>query len=993
MDNTKDFLQYGISKQSPHLYMEHRIHKILLVCCPYDEYILEEDGHLETQINEEYNSLNMSNPPAFVYANSSKKALELLESGEEKFDFILSMYNVGEPDVFEFATRAKEVANIPFVLIASYSKEIYRRISERNCSAIDYFFCWHGSADLILAIIKLMEDNLNADTDIIKGGVQAILLVEDSVRFYSTYLPELYKIILVQNSGFLKDAYNEQQQIMRKRSRPKVLLATNYSEAMAIYKKYRKNLLGVISDVGMVVNKGDNPETEKLDAGIDLCKEVKEKTPWMPVILQSSQTAYKSVAQTLNAGFIAKTSKSLLSELKSVILREFGFGDFIFRDPATGRGLGRASDLMQMQNLVQSIPDDILSYHLHQMKLSKWLYARGLFPLANVLRSLNDGDFPSLKEHREAIVRLINDYRIMLGQGIVAQFDETSYSNTIGFARLGNGSIGGKARGLSFMNYMLAREGQYYKYPNVRVMIPRSLVIATDYFDDFINLNGLNYIISNDSSDETVLSEFLNSTLPIELQDKLRVFVKTCNKPLAVRSSSKLEDSHFQPFAGVYATYMIPRCEDDDQMYRLLARAVKSVYASVYFATSKAYIQSTQNVLSEEKMAVLIQEVCGSEQNGYYFPSIAGVARSRNFYPLGYELSEDGVCNIVMGLGKAVVDGEKSLRFCPKYPDKALQTSTPELAARDAQTEVMALDLKPENFKPSTDDAVNIVRIPVHELEKYRNSRYACSYFDLQSGRISESKPFGGGNCFPVITFNKVLKYNTFPLAQIVSDLLELGEREMSCPVEIEFAVNMDVPEGEVPVFYLLQIRPIYQSGENVKLNWDTMDKENPLCLCNNALGSGITQNIKDIIYVKFDRFSPLETQKIADELKEINRRMKEEKREYILIGTGRWGTTNPTLGVPVRWEHISEARVIIESAIENFNVESSQGTHFFQNVTSLGVGYMSLNPLAGDGSLAIERLNSMPATFDGEYLRVVTFDHPLFIYIDSDTRKGIIKD
>lgn len=991
MDNNTDFIRLGITQQEKHTYMEHRIHKILLVCCSYDEYILEEDGHLETQINEEYNSLNMSNPPSFVYANSSKKALELIESGEQ-FDFVLSMYNVGEPDVFDFATKVKEIRNIPFVLIASYSKEVYRRIAERNCSAIDYFFCWHGSAELILAIIKLMEDSLNAESDILEGGVQAILLAEDSVRFYSTYLPELYKIILVQNSGFLKDAYNEQQQIARKRSRPKVLLATNLDEAQEIYKKYRKNLLGIISDIGMVVHKGDKPESEKLDAGIELYKEVKSLTPWMPVILQSSQVSYREQAQELGAGFIAKTSKSLLVELKTIILKEFGFGDFIFRDPETGKGLGRANDLMQMQHLIETMPDEVLSHHFSQMKLSKWLYARGLFPLAKVLRSINNADFPSMDEHRKAVVRLINDYRTMLGQGIVAGFDENTYSDTIGFARLGNGSIGGKARGLSFMNYMLAKGGHYYKYPGVRVMIPRSLVIATDYFDEFIALNGLQYIISNETADDSVLSEFLNSALPTELSAKLKAFVKTCNKPLAVRSSSKLEDSHFQPFAGVYSTYMIPRCEDDDQMFRLLARAIKSVYASVYFATSRAYIQSTQNVLSEEKMAVLVQEICGTEQNGYFFPSIAGVGRSRNFYPLGYETSEDGVCNIVMGLGKAVVDGEKSLRFCPKYPDKALQTSTPELAARDAQTEVMALDLNPENFKPSTDDAVNIVRIPVHELEKYRNSKFACSYFDLQSGRISESKPFFGGTAFPVITFNKVLKFESFPLAKIVDDLLKLGEAEMSCPVEIEFAVNMDVPAGEMPVFYLLQIRPIYQSGGSVKIDWDTISEDGAICTCNNALGTGLTSGIRGIICMKFDQFDPLKTQAIADELKDINKAMKDAKKEYVLIGTGRWGTTNPTLGVPVRWEHISEARVIIESALENFNIESSQGTHFFQNVTSLGVGYMSLNPFAGDGSLNMEAIDSAKTVFDGKYLKAVEFDEPLFIYIDSETRKGIIK-
>ena len=973
-----------------HHFMQHRIHKILLVCCTYDGYILEEDGHIESQINREYMELNMSNPPSLTRVESTSAALEILAHRSD-FDFVLTMYNVGEPNVFDFAREVKKInPELPVVLLTSFSKEIYRQIDEQQCTAIDNIFCWHGNTDLIIAIIKLMEDKLNAESDILDGGVQAILLVEDSVRFYSTYLPELYRIILVQNSEFLKDAYNEQQQISRKRARPKVLLATNYNEAIELYNRYKGNLLGVISDVELIEKSNDRASQEREDAGLEICKMIKEATPWMPVILQSSQDELKEKSESLGAGFISKSSKTLLQELQDVVLREFGFGEFLFRDLATGAVVGRARDLMQMQELIATVPDDVLEYHLSQMHLSKWLYSRGLFPLAKLLRGINSSHFNSTAEHRAALVSMFKDYRTMLGQGLVAQFDEVTYSDAIGFARLGEGSIGGKARGLAFMNSMLAKYNHYYKYPNVRIMIPRSLVVATDYFDQFMKLNGLKYVISRDLDDDSILSEFLNSVLPIELHQKLKVFVRTCKKPLAIRSSSKLEDSHYQPFAGIYSTYMIPRCENDDQMLRMLVRAIKSVYASVYFSSSKAYIQSSQNLLSEEKMAVLIQEVCGTEQNGYFFPTLAGVARSQNLYPLGYEKAEDGVCNIVMGLGKAVVDGGKSLRFSPAYPDKALQTSTVELTVSDAQTEVLALSMNPDKFRQSTDDAINIERIPVSRINDYRNAKYTCSYFDYQNNRISESPMMS--RYFRVITFNRILKYGAFPLADIVRDMLRMGEEEMRCPVEIEFAVNMDVPMGEKQVFNLLQIRPIIRNEESAKLDWSKVDISNAIVYSESALGVGLMQDIKHVVYMKFDAFSSLKTREIADELFEINKRMRENGYEYVLIGTGRWGSSDPNLGVPVKWSHISEARVIVESALPNFNIEASQGTHFFQNVTSLGVGYLSLNPSQGDGTLDLSQMDSMPALFDGNYLRCVEFDNPLYIYVDGQSKKGIVK-
>ena len=977
-------------RQTQYRFMKYRIHKILLVCCSYDGYILEEDGHIESQINQEYIDLNMSNPPSLTRVSSTSEALEALAE-DDSYDFILTMYNVGEPDVFTFARIVKERhPQIPVALLTSFSKDIYRRIEEQDHSGLDYIFSWHGNTDLIIGIIKLIEDKMNADEDILQGGVQAILLVEDSIRFYSTYLPELYKLILLQNTEFLKDAFNEQQQILRKRARPKILLARCYDEAVELYDRYRRNLLGVISDVGFVLHRDDPSDREKLDAGIDLCRRIKADNPLMPVLLQSSQTSFREQALALGAGFIAKNSKTLLSELSDFIAKEFAFGDFVFEDPDTGTEIGRAKDLAQMQQMIATIPDRAFEYHTSQNHLSKWLYSRGLFPLAASIRQYNKSHFHSVEEHRRVLVNLIRDYRTLLGQGVVARFDPETYSDAVAFARIGEGSLGGKARGLAFMNSMLTKHRQYDKYDNVRIMIPRSVVIATEYFDEFIRLNGLKYIISQEFSDEEILSEFVTSTIPQRLQQELKAYIRTVHTPLAVRSSSKLEDSHYQPFAGIYSTYMIPYTDNADQMLRLVLRAVKSVYASVYFAASRAYITSSQNLISEEKMAVIIQEVCGTEQDGLWFPTCSGVARSINYYPIGDEEAADGVCNVAMGLGKLVVDGGRTLRFSPRYPQKVLQTSTPELALSDTQTEVLALSLKPEEFRTSIDDAVNLHHLTLHDIDGFRNTKFVCSVWDRENERISDS-PFDRGR--KIITFNNILKYNTFPLAAIVSDILRMGAEEMRCPVEVEFAVNMDVAPGQQQIFNLLQIRPIIDNQDNRAIDWSKEDPARAIIYGEQALGIGMMADLADIVYVKSASFDSLSTEKIADELLTLNSRMRNEGRSYILVGPGRWGSSDPYLGVPVKWNHISEAKVIVECGIEKFEVEPSQGTHFFQNVTSLGVGYLTISPFRGDGIFREELLDSMPALYEGNYLRQVRFEHPLWVCVDGRSNRGMVRE
>ncbi|MCC8088137.1 MAG: phosphoenolpyruvate synthase [Rikenellaceae bacterium] len=968
--------------------MQKRIRKVLLICSSYDAFILEEDGRIDSQINREYLDMNLSNPPSFMKVSSAEEAMEILKT-DDSFDFILTMYDIGEIDVFTFTRLVKErYPGIPTVLLSNYSKEISRRIQDEDKSSLDYIFFWHGNVDLIMAIIKLIEDRMNADRDILEVGVQSILLVEDNIRYYSTYLPAIYKLVLLQSSEFLSEALNEQQQVLSKRARPKILFATNYNDAVGLYERYKDNLLGVISDVGFVIDKRDPSENEKFDAGIDLCKLIKKDKPLMPFLLQSSQESMRETAKELGVDFIVKYSKNLLEELSGYINREFYFGDFVFKNPDTGREIGRASNLREFQDMLAVVPDNVLMYHSSQNHMSKWLFACGLFSIARKIEALDCKDFSSPEEIRTTLIRAIMDFRSASGQGVVAKFDQDIYDEYIWFARMGEGSLGGKARGLAFINSMIHRFNLYDKYDTVRILIPRTVVVATDYFDDFIAENGLQYVINSDLSDDELLSEFVSSRLPEKLVDDLRIFIRTARRPLAIRSSSKLEDSHYQPFAGIYSTYMIPLTENEDQMLRLVGKAIKSVYASVFFSASRAYITATSNLLSDEKMAVVIQEVCGTEDQGYFFPTISGVARSLNFYPIGDEKPEDGIANIAIGLGKLVVEGGITLRFSPRYPKNLLQLSSTESTLRETQREMYVLSLKPEEFKTSIDDAVNLKKIEIWKAGHFRNMKYVSSTYDMQYNQISDSNLSEGRK---IVTFAQILKYDSFPLAEILSELLTMGQEEMKSPVEIEFAINMDVPYGQERVFNILQIRPIVESSGTGSINWDDIDEKKSIIYAKSALGLGLIEDVSDIIYVKPEVFDSVNTQVIAEELNILNTKMRDRNENYILIGPGRWGSSDPWLGIPVKWSQISEARVIVESGLENFHVEPSQGTHFFQNLTSFGVGYMTLNPFLGDGIYDVAKLNAMDAVEETGFIRHVKFDRPLYIYIDGRNSKGII--
>ena len=971
--------------------MSKRVRRILLVCNNYDSFALEEDGRIDVQIAQEYLELNLSNPPAITRAETTTEAHSIIEDAKaqnESFDLIILVYSAGGNEVWEFAAETKQaLPDCPIVLLSSFSKEVYHRIEKQDKSAIDYLFNWNNSTDLIIAIIKLIEDRLNAENDILQEGVRAILLVEDSVRYYSTYLPLLYKLVLQQNTMAIRDALNEKQQLLRKRARPKVLMATCYDEAVELYRRFGSNMIGVISDIGFVRHKGEPASAEQLDAGIELCRLIREENPTMPFLMQSSQESMRQMASKLKVGFVIKQSKTLTQEVSEYIESEFGFGDFIARDPKTGREIDRASDLEGFERIISTISPTAFRRLSDNNYLSKWLFARGLFTIGRAVSALQIHDDMDIENVRQMNIRLIHDYRIHQALGVVARYSPETYNDTIWFCRCGSGPMGGKGRGLAFLNHMLQKHELYDKWQDVRVFVPRTMVITTDYFDQFIHDNGLQYVINADLTDDEILSEFVSAMLPLELRDALKAFIHVTHKPIAVRSSSKLEDSYYQPFAGVYSTYMIPNTENEDQELRMLSKAVKSVYASVYFAASRGYIVSTGNVPGEEKMAIVLQEVCGEPEGNYYFPVISGVARSINFYPVGKEKPEDGIVKIAYGLGKVVVDGEPVLRFSPKYPKNVLQTSTVELAMRETQQSMLALSLNPERFKTSIDDAVNLERIPIHECGKFASLKLIASTYDRENMRIVDS-------CYPdgprIVTFAPQLKFNTFPLTDIIRTLLDIAQQEIKAPIEIEFAVNL---ERNPQIFHVLQIRPISADSLTANVNWSAIDDSNALLRSGNALGVGQIDDVCDIIYLRRDTFDILRTREMADTIRQWNNRLRTEGRQYLLIGYGRWGSQISSLGVPVAWSDISEAKAIAECCLEDFRIEPSQGSHFFQNLTSFNVGYMNIDSWSRpDDMLDIEALDAMPAIEETELVRHIRLDKPLEMYIDGYNNKALIK-
>lgn len=961
--------------------MTKRIFNVLLVANPYDAFMLEDDGRIDEKIFNEYMNLSLRYPPRFTQVSTETEAWRQLDN--TMFDLVIVMPGSDNSDTFDIARSIKQkYSHIPLVVLTPFSHGITARMEHEDLSIFEYVFCWLGNTDLLLSIIKLIEDKMNLEHDIKEVGVQMILLVEDSIRFYSSVLPNLYKFVLKQSQEFATEALNAHQRTLRMRGRPKIVLARSYEEAMEVYEKYANNVLGVITDARYPRNGLVDPM-----AGIKLLGEIRKRDPFVPLILESSEVNNKEYARLYEASFVDKNSKKMNIDLREIVSENFGFGDFVFRNPNTMEEVARVRNLKELQNIIYSIPKESLLYHVQRNHVSRWLYSRAMFPAAEFLKQITWDSLQDVDAHRKVIFEAIVKYRKMKNQGVVAIFQRDRFDRYSNFARIGEGSLGGKGRGLAFIDNMVKRHPEFEEFDNATVSIPKTVVLCTDIFDEFMDSNSLYQLALSDAEDDTILKAFLRAKLPDRLVEDFFAFFEVVKSPIAIRSSSLLEDSHYQPFAGIYSTYMIPYMEDKYEMLRMLSDAIKGVYASVFYRDSKAYMQATSNVIDQEKMAVIIQEVVGTQYGERFYPSISGVARSLNYYPIGDEKAEEGTVSLALGLGKYIVDGGLTLRVCPYHPDQVLQTSEMEIALRETQTQFYALDLKNTGSDFSIDDGFNLLKIPVREAEKDGSLQYIASTYDPYDMIIRDGIYPGGRK---LITFANVLQHGVFPLPRILQMVQEYGQGEMRRPVEIEFAVTLN-PQQKTGTFYLLQIRPMVDVKADLSEDLNLIPENQLLLKSNNSLGHGIVNDIYDVVYVKTEGYTASNNQLIAYEIEKLNRKFLDEGKHYVLVGPGRWGSSDTWLGVPVKWPHISAARVIVEAGLTNYRVDPSQGTHFFQNLTSFGVGYFTINAYMNDGLYNQEFLNAQQAVEETQFVRHVRFEQPIVIKMDGRKKIGVV--
>lgn len=979
------------------LMMRH-IYNVLIVANPYDAFMLEDDGRVEEKIYNEYAQLGLRYPPTFTQVSTIEEAEKILNS--TKIDLVICMPGNADNDAFTVARSIKQkFPDIHCVVLTPFSHGISKRMENEDLSIFDYVFCWLGNTNLILSIVKLIEDRMNIDHDIQAAGVQMILLVEDSIRFYSSILPNLYNYILQQSQNFATEALNRHAATLRMRGRPKVLLARTYDEAIQLYEKYKDNCLGVISDVRFPIHAhpehqgamGGNKEDKDPEAGFKLLEVIRREDEYVPLIMESAESVNRERAEREGFKFVDKNSKMLSVDLRHLMEEHMGFGDFIFRDPKTHQEIVRIHTLKELQDNIFKIPADSMLYHVSRNHISRWLCARAIFPVSNFLKHVTWHKLQDVDAHRQIIFDAIVQYRHMKNLGVVAVFDRGKFDRYAHFARIGDGSLGGKGRGLAFLDNIIKTHPDFNRFGGATVQIPKTVVLCTDVFDQFMEQNNLYDIALSDAPDEVILHHFLEAQLPDSYIADFFTFFEATHSPIAIRSSSLLEDSHYQPFAGIYSTYMIPNLDDKYEMLRMLAAAIKSVYASVYYRDSKAYMTATSNVIDQEKMAVVLQEVVGQNHGDRYYPTMSGVLRSLNYYPVGEEKAEEGIASLALGLGKYIVDGGQTLRVSPWHPHQIMQLSEMETALRETQTRFYALDMKRDvgsDFK--VDDGFNILNLRVKEAEKDGALRYIASTYDPYDQIIRDGVYEGGRK---VISFCGVLQQDVFPLPEIMQMSMRYGAEAMRRPVEIEFACNLNADRtGD---FYLLQIRPIVDSKQTLVEDVAALPDDECLLRSHRSLGHGIVDDVSDVVYVKYDNhFTAMNNLAVASEIERINRRMIDEGRGYVLIGPGRWGSSDPWLGVPVKWPHISAAKVIVEVALKNYRVDPSQGTHFFQNLTSFGVGYFTVDTnqsVDQGGMVRKDILDTMPAVEETEYVRHVRFDRPLRILMDGTKQEGAI--
>ncbi len=975
---------YGTRFQGFQNLMRLRIRDVLLVSSLYDLYLFEEDGRLYELIRNEYQGLHLSHSPELTRVSSGSEAIALVKE-ERRFDLVITTLHIEDMSALKLATLLRATGvDTPVILLAYDNKELQELIAHNDTSVFDRIFIWQGDYRLIIGIIKHLEDRMNVDHDTRLVGVQSIILIEDNVRYYSSFLPIIYTEILNQSRRLLSEGINLSHKYLRMRARPKILLCDNYDQAWSYYEKYEEFILGIISDV-------DFPRRSKHDAraGLVFAREVKARYPDIPILLQSVTPEHESEARALGASFVLKDSPVLLLELRRFMTEFFGFGDFIFRTP-DGIEVGRATDLRSLEEQLHLVPSASIKFHAERNHFSNWLKARTEFWLAHKLRPRKVSDFSSDEELRQDLIDSLDEYRKLQQRGLITDFAKESFDPKTSFARLAGGSLGGKARGLGFVNILINNYKVRDRFPGIQVSVPPAVVLGTDVFDRFLDENSLRKFALSATDDSVITRRFVQAkSFPEEVLGELAAFLDLVREPLAVRSSSLLEDSQYHPFAGVYQTYMLPN-NHQDPFVRLgqLVNAIKKVYASTFYQSAKDYIKVTAYRLEEEKMAVIIQRMVGTAHGSHFYPDFSGVAKSYNFYPVAPQKPSDGIVSVALGLGKIIVDGGSTLRFSPRFPNHIHQLCSTASALQNNQNEFFALslDLQPLDGFETTDHLVK--PYPLHVAEKDGTLKYVASTYSSENDAVYDGAARNG---IRIVTFAPILRNRIFPLPQILDLLLDMGSWGMGTPVEIEFAVRLDVSAGEPQEFNILQMRPLVVSRETEELKIEDVETSRLICRSTQVLGHGVIKDIYDIVAVDVERFDRSKSYAVAREVTQMNERMLADRRPYLLIGMGRWGSLDPWLGIPVKWDQISGAKAIIETSFKDLAVDPSQGSHFFQNITSFMIGYFTVNPALSESFVDWEWLRSQHPCERSDFVVHIRLERPIVIKMNGHSNRGVI--
>lgn len=990
---------YEPRRQIFHSLMRFKIREILLVSSQYDEFIIEEEGLISELVIGEYRHLLLSQPPRVTRVYSGDVAL--LKIKKNQYDLVITTSkNIGM-NPFDFGKKINEICpGLPVVLLTTDMSDLNLVLERENRDGIDKTFFWTGDSTLFLAIIKCIEDSINTQFDTRIGNVQVIILIEDSIRYYSMFLPLIYTEIVRQTQRSLSEDLNNLQRLLRRRARPKILLAETYEEGIEFYKQYKDYLLGIITDFHF-------PKKGKLDpnAGYKIAKQIKKELPHLPILMQSSELGNRTISDELDSYFLNKNSPTLVEDFQHFLLNHLGFGDFTFLLPKKKKIqsikpkdihkhtkiIGHASNMKEFVKYLQEVPLESIQFHADRNDFSNWLMARGEFKTAMELRPKKASDFTNLDEIRKHLITVFNESRREKQLGVITDFSKQKFEFDNSFTRLRGDSLGGKGRGIAFMRKLLTRYNLESKYKNVKITVPSTIVIGTLEFDRFIQENNLlQFIEKKDATDSEIAKKFLKSHINDELKKQLAIILKHFKSTLAVRSSSLLEDSLSHPFAGIFSTYMLPNNNNDETIrLKQLCEAIKLVYASVFYQEPRVYIESTSAKIEEEKMAVIIQELVGNYYQSYYYPTFSGVAQSYNFYPVSHQKYEDGIVNLAIGLGKTVVGGGKVLRFSPRHPSILPDFSTPEDILKNSQKELYVLDTSNKDFHLSEDDDSTLKKINVEDIKGDHALEYATSTYDKNDGMIRDSWSDDGPH---LVTFAGILKYDLLPIASIIQEILDIGQKGMGCPIEIEFAVKLNKDNNIPHTFSILQLRPLVPSHEHCEIIWDAnINRENVFIHSETALGNGIIKSVKDIIYVPPDRFDNTKTIQISDEIGKINNKLASESLHYLLIGPGRWGSQDRFLGIPVRWNQISNVKVMVETALEKFNIKPSQGTHFFHNITSRGIGYINVPYKSKDYFIDWKWLEKQKIYDEHKFVKHIQLSNPLIIKIDGRCSHAII--